>query len=1642
MKDSNLRLRLVVRRHGLPEVRVVFNIPLENNPTIANLLEQVNDIIPLESNDWGLEDYAVELRDAEGHGFDCLHFQQVSVVLKNDEEIFIRPLIAEDRKKRRLSGRDQISLGGRHLIDGVPFGRPRLRAPADRPPIDIPPLKRRRIAYDNEEADHDSDDDDDPQLLLTQYGEDDDEEDDDYEDPNSVRVSAAFDNLDDPGFEADDDEEEEEDDDFAEDAGDDADEDLEIDGAEIDDELRDLQMENAELEDEPFGPEEKQSLEEDAHDSDQSDSGAATNKAALDLLALDKITALRAAFPTASVVDCEHALLGSSKNEKRAYKKLRETHKPQMSTRAMCRHGRSLRSGGSNQTDDAKASGSDAESVSSLIKHYDEHGFPSGSILAGTASTHMVEALRKSGQPVNLPVHIRFDEDAEEEPVETAKPTAALPDDIASSSDSSRASSPSGHELGLVANKKPSWTSNRDELADDSSSGDDFQPDSDSEESSTSSSDSSDSDNDSDSDSGPEEASSKSVQEPRGGAKVSSDNSNDESDVSMKDDDSSDSSDDSSSDESSSSSDSDSDQDAGNAGGETGSSHRGQDSSDDESSSEESDNEPTPKPQSKSEKGSKTASGKPHTVARASPDDFGDALGTQKHTFLGIGAQSLPGQGTTATQRRNARRRASQKAKREANTVGVDFQLPAVQPHEASTASDTFAAKKAALLKSLGFSEQPTSPNSMDADGKPPHTSNTTELSASVAVVPSENVASTASTPKQTSASSQQRSCLDVGAGRRILFGALGVKAPRNKADEDELRAKLMKDVRVLPNARLESSGDGQVSGNPQNSAPEEEDPEAWREKIHYRAVECCQEGIELSEPPFPFVQRWDPQQQNFWQSKGGKRKQRNQQDFYEEDDQPSAKKRYVGYTYDEGFEGESYLSAADETGNADITLNYDDEPEELHKSPESSQDTEEEDLPPLPSDLSSLPLLLPGEAMPGMVITWKQWLLSKATNWQPQVSSMVALVVSVDHDVKSLRVRLAKRDRNLDQNEKIYDDEGNRIYDKFELPGMDDDAEDGAELGFRTLDEADMIEPQILRQPEQDASGPPVAEQQPSPIDQVAAPCAVNRVDSTSTTTDQSRTIDHEISQPKGQESQPDQMEVEVSQPEVQNSQPVQVEVEVSQPKEHEGQPDRMEVDTQHTGETVIPDTILESATETQVVQPLIEEDVSITEDRRHEISVLMKEAGFRSDIDLPVAEGGPLDQSSPSRQLEEMSQDTELPTSKAPSPLPPNSPQAIRAAQAVSQDPSASSLFVESQPIILEPFSGFSDDIELVVEGQVHYPELAPLHSDAPSAQSGKHPRSDISIELGGELHESLETDPHEVDKESEAPLSEGEEHGDEDKDMMSEDSDDNEFDDEELDDEDLDSDDPDACMDDPAACLDEDYDTHSESETSANAPLPKRSEAAAAAVPALENPGSSFGSAAVERIKARKLEATSDLDSEDALSDFDSNRIRVKKEYVDHNNEGKLSSFAQKLANKPIEKPQVKKGASPAKPAKTGQSLLEPPPPRPRIARRESATPSSSFRIPKGPQVISLVTSSPSPEVVEDYADDSIDETYQDPGLPSGPGWANKKWQSRRGASMPTAAAAFDSVPRRTTAHRQILGGRASAAPTRMKKTSARF
>lgn len=88
--DRHVRLRLVVQRKDLPDEHILFPLPLANDPTIATLLELVNNDIPLEDahGEWGLDDYVVELRDkVSSNAFECLHFRPVSGLLEKDDEV-------------------------------------------------------------------------------------------------------------------------------------------------------------------------------------------------------------------------------------------------------------------------------------------------------------------------------------------------------------------------------------------------------------------------------------------------------------------------------------------------------------------------------------------------------------------------------------------------------------------------------------------------------------------------------------------------------------------------------------------------------------------------------------------------------------------------------------------------------------------------------------------------------------------------------------------------------------------------------------------------------------------------------------------------------------------------------------------------------------------------------------------------------------------------------------------------------------------------------------------------------------------------------------------------------------------------------------------------------------------------------------------------------------------------------------------------------------------------------------------------------------------------------------------------------------------------------------------------------------------
>lgn len=122
-----MRLHLIISRHGLPATRILWTtttaaslgeygtrgaaptsaIASSRNPnvafsnggyTIAQLLEDVNEVVPLEtepnvfdpefSGQWGLEDYVVEVGGSE-----CLHFMEVEGLLREGDEVVYVKLV-------------------------------------------------------------------------------------------------------------------------------------------------------------------------------------------------------------------------------------------------------------------------------------------------------------------------------------------------------------------------------------------------------------------------------------------------------------------------------------------------------------------------------------------------------------------------------------------------------------------------------------------------------------------------------------------------------------------------------------------------------------------------------------------------------------------------------------------------------------------------------------------------------------------------------------------------------------------------------------------------------------------------------------------------------------------------------------------------------------------------------------------------------------------------------------------------------------------------------------------------------------------------------------------------------------------------------------------------------------------------------------------------------------------------------------------------------------------------------------------------------------------------------------------------------------------------------------------------------------
>lgn len=319
---------------------------------------------------------------------------------------------------------------------------------------------------------------------------------------------------------------------------------------------------------------------------------------------------------------------------------------------------------------------------------------------------------------------------------------------------------------------------------------------------------------------------------------------------------------------------------------------------------------------------------------------------------------------------------------------------------------------------------------------------------------------------------SHKRSRLDILSSKRLVYGFLGVRVPQTKEDEAKVTAKLMKDVRPLQTFRTEEAN--KVSGLPATRPND-----SWKDKIVLMAVECCEDGVELSTPPFPFVQRWDPQQRkaskNGNNSRRGKKRKRN-------DDQNYTNELTVDENEDM-FGGRSSASFGLENSAAGGSIGPPLEQQEQKASGTENDEHENflaeklqrepddpvpaladrggvQDLPSLPEDISTCLPLAEMMTLPGSVIAFKQLDMSEKTNWQPKISDYRTARVDCLTDDGTLRMRLAKRDQS-NKEEHFDQHTGKRFYSKFEMPGFDDDCEDP---GIVEISFSELIEPKLIQ--------------------------------------------------------------------------------------------------------------------------------------------------------------------------------------------------------------------------------------------------------------------------------------------------------------------------------------------------------------------------------------------------------------------------------------------------------------------------------------------------------------------------------------------------------------------------------------------------
>ena len=296
-----------------------------------------------------------------------------------------------------------------------------------------------------------------------------------------------------------------------------------------------------------------------------------------------------------------------------------------------------------------------------------------------------------------------------------------------------------------------------------------------------------------------------------------------------------------------------------------------------------------------------------------------------------------------------------------------------------------------------------------------------------------------------------KRQRTNVEVANRMIFANLGLRAPKTEAEVEAVKEKLKNEAKGKKSTVAPTT--------PVSLATTEVPPESdfWKNKIVLSAVECCDDSIVLSEPPYPFTQRWDPQQQYEY----------DQTDL--NGSQGRKRKRNSGNSYDYTDEYEEHDDFYDERPDETITtLDYDEEMEppgpmvgNISNNVEPDITTVD-DLPPLPTAVDTLKTLAKEDIIPGAIVAFKLLEVSKATNWAPGISHYRTAKILQDDDLDegAIKLELAIRDREKAE----YDEEGKRIFGKFEMVIDEDEQDDGIRIqNFKELVEPKLIQAAML---------------------------------------------------------------------------------------------------------------------------------------------------------------------------------------------------------------------------------------------------------------------------------------------------------------------------------------------------------------------------------------------------------------------------------------------------------------------------------------------------------------------------------------------------------------------------------------------------